>query len=86
MILNLSNEPPASSKAPNQALNDMDVLCTFKIKIDGKNMDHGCIIESEHIEIKINVPNFSEKPPTSAKAPNQNLKDINVLCNLKIKL
>ena len=33
-IPNLSLEPPASSKAPNKDLNDMDVLCTFKIKIE----------------------------------------------------
>ena len=30
---NSSQEPPASSKAPNQDLKDMDVLCTFKMKI-----------------------------------------------------
>merc|ERR1712112_758672 len=33
---NPSQEPPASSKAPNQDLQDMDVLCTFKIKIEPK--------------------------------------------------
>ena len=31
-MLNLSQEPPVSSKAQNQDLKDMDVLCTFKIK------------------------------------------------------
>ena len=36
-------EPHASSKAPNQDLRDMDVLCTFKIKIESKNSDNGCI-------------------------------------------
>ena len=40
---NLSQEPPASSKAPNEELNDMDVLYTFKIKIESKNSDHGYI-------------------------------------------
>ena len=40
---NPSVEPPASSKAPNQDLKDMDVLCTFKIKIESKNSDHVCI-------------------------------------------
>ena len=40
---NSSKEPPASSKAPNHDLNDMDVLCTFKIKIESQNLDHGCI-------------------------------------------
>ena len=40
---NPSQEPPASSKAPNEDLKDMDVLCTFKIKIESQNSDHGYI-------------------------------------------
>ena len=39
---NPSQKPPASSKAPNQELKDMDVLCTFKIKIESQNRDLGC--------------------------------------------
>ena len=39
---NLSQEPPASSKAPNQYLEDMDVLCTFKIKIESQNSEYLC--------------------------------------------
>ena len=38
---NPSQEPPASPKAPNEDLKDMDVLCTFKIKIESQNLDHG---------------------------------------------
>ena len=37
---NPSQEPPASSKAPKEDLKDMDVLCTFKIKIESQNLDH----------------------------------------------
>ena len=40
---NPTQKPPASSKAQNEDLKDMDVLCTFKIKIDSHNLDHGCI-------------------------------------------
>ena len=40
---NPSQEPPVSSKAPNEDLKDMDVLCTFKIKIESQNSDHWCI-------------------------------------------
>ena len=36
---NPSQEPPASSKAPNEDLKDMDVLCTFKIKTKSQNSD-----------------------------------------------
>ena len=39
---NPSQEPPASSKAPKDALKDIDVLCTFKIKIENQDLDHGC--------------------------------------------
>ena len=38
---NPNQEPPASSKAPNEYLKDMDVLCTFKIKMGSKNFNHG---------------------------------------------
>ena len=40
---NPSKEAPAFSKAPNEDLKDMDVLCTFKIKIESQNSDHCCV-------------------------------------------
>ena len=40
---NPNQEPPQSSKAPNEDLKDMDVLCTFKIKIESQNLDQGYI-------------------------------------------
>ena len=40
---NPSQEPPASSKAPDEDLKDMDVHCTFKIKIKSQNSGHGYI-------------------------------------------
>ena len=49
MIPNPSQEPPASSKAQNQDVKDMDVLCTFKINIESQNL--------EHRYIKDNCPN-----------------------------
>ena len=49
MIPNPSQEPPASSKAQNQDVKDMDVLCTFKINIESQNL--------EHRYIKGNCPN-----------------------------
>ena len=42
-MANPSQEPSACLKAPNEDLNDMDVLCTFKMKIESQNLDHGCI-------------------------------------------
>ena len=40
-IQTLSQEPPASSKALNQDLKDMDDLCTFKIQIESQNLEYG---------------------------------------------
>ena len=40
---NPSQEPPASSKAPNEDFKDIGVLCTFKIKKKSHNLDYGCI-------------------------------------------
>ena len=42
-VQNPSQEPPASSKAPYQVLKDMDVLCTFKVKLESQNLEYGCI-------------------------------------------
>ena len=40
----------------------------------------------DHIQIKINMPNPSQEPPASSKAPNEDVKDMNVLCAFKIKI
>ena len=39
---NPSQDPPSSSKSPNEDLKDVDVFCTFKIKVEGRNSDYGC--------------------------------------------
>ena len=42
-VSNPSQEPPVSSKATYEDLKEMDFLCTFKIKIERQNSDHGYI-------------------------------------------
>ena len=42
---NPNKKAPASSKAPSQDLEDIDVLCTLKIKIESQISEHGCIID-----------------------------------------
>ena len=39
-----------------------------------------------HIQIKIKMPNPRKEPPASFKAPNVDLKNMEVLCTLKIKI
>ena len=41
---------------------------------------------SDHIQINIRMANPSQEPLASSKAPNQDLNDIDVLCNLKIRI
>ena len=82
---NPSQEPPASSKAPNEDLKDMDVLCTFKIKIESQNSDHGCVKNQCPYSNHDQDVNPTQEPTASSKAPNEDLKDLDVLCNFKIK-
>ena len=83
---NSSQELPAFSKSPNKDLKDMDVLCTLKIKIESQNLDQGVSQTSDHIQIKIKMPSSSQEPPVSSKAPNEDFKDMDVLCTFKIKI
>ena len=68
---NPSQDPPASSKAPNKDLEDLDVLCTFK----SKNLDHGYIKDQWPYPNKMKVSNLRQEPPVSSKAPKKDLKD-----------
>ena len=83
---NPSHKPPASSKAPNQDLKDMDVLCTFKMKIKAKICNMALSKTSEYIIVKIKMPNPSLEPPASSTASNEDLKYLDVLCTFKINI
>ena len=83
---NPSQGPPASSKAPNQDLKDMDVLCTFKIKIEGQNLEYGCIKDQWPYPNQSQDAKPQSEPPMSFKAPNEDLQDRDVLGTLKIKI
>ena len=41
---------------------------------------------SDLIKIKIKIPNPSQEPPASSKAPNDDLNEMNDLCTIKIKI
>ena len=41
---------------------------------------------SDHIEMKIKMPNPSQEPLAPTKAPYQDLKDMSILCTFKIKM
>ena len=83
---NSSQKPAVSLKIPNEDLMDMDVLCTFKIKIESRNLDHEYLKDRGPYKIKIKMPNPSQEPPMSSKAPSEDFKDIDVLCIFKINI
>ena len=58
-----NQEPPASSKAPNMYLEEMEVLCTFKIKIEKIGVSE----ISNHIQTNKDRPKSSWKPLLSSK-------------------
>ena len=41
---------------------------------------------SDQFQIKIKIPNASQEPPAPTKAPNHDLKDMDVLCFFKVKI
>ena len=57
-----SQEPPVSSKAPNEDLKDMDFLCTFKIKIESQNLEYGCTKDQWSYPNKLPVYNYQAEP------------------------
>ena len=75
---NPNQEPPKSSKAQNQDLQDIEVFCKI-----GKE---GVSKTSDHIQIQTKIQNPSQEPPASSKVPNQDLEDIDVFCIFKIKI
>ena len=66
-MITLNQEPPASSKSPNQDLKVIDVLCTFKIKKKPKIWKRGLPKTSDHIQMKIKMRNPSQEPTASSK-------------------
>ena len=72
-----------SYKVPNE---DMNVLCTFKSRWRAKIQKMVVSKTSDHIQIKIKISDPSQEPPVSSKPPNEDLKDMDVLCTFKIKI
>ena len=80
---NHSQEPPATSKSPNQDLKDMYTRHTSKIEIESQKIDHGWIKDQCQYsnKEKSNSGTFS-----ILQCPNQDLKDMHVLFTLKFNI
>ena len=83
---NPSQSPPVSSKVSNMELKDMDVFCTFKSRYRANTGNVVVSITSDHICIKMQIPNPGQQSPASFKAPNEDLKDMDVLSTFKTKI
>ena len=82
---NPSEEPPASCKAQNEDLEDMDAICTFKIKIASQISNHGYMKDQWSYPNQDNIPNPSQEQPVSQK-PELKTEDMDVLYTFKIKI
>merc|ERR1711954_345417 len=86
-MTNPSQELPTSSKVPNMDFKEIEVLFTLKINLDlAKIQNMGISKTSDYIQIKIKMPQPSQEPPAPSKVPNEDLKDMDVLCTFKIKI
>ena len=85
---NPNQEISTSSKSPNKDLNDMEVLCTFKINVESLNFlqGRGPSTLKDYIQIMIKMQNSNDEPQAPTQKPIQDWKDIEVLCTLKINL
>ena len=83
---NYSQEPPASSKAQSQEFRDMEVLVTFKIQIEKQNSEHGYSKDQCQYPYQDQDAKTQSGTSSSLQPPNEDLKDIDVLCTFKIKI
>ena len=68
---------------PQSGLKGHGCFCTFKIKVESQNLDHGCIKDQWP------YPNQDQdtKPQAGTfKAPNKDLNDMDILCTLEIEI
>ena len=81
-----SQEPPAYSKPLDKDLKGMDVIGTFKIKIESRIQNLRELKISDHISINTKMPNPNQEYQASSNAQNQALKNMDVLCTFKVKI
>ena len=81
-----NQEHPASLILPNQDLKDMDVLYTFKIKMENQKSEHLCVKVQWTYPKQNQDAKPRQEPSTPNKARNHDLKDMDVLCTFKIKI
>ena len=72
---NPKKETPASSKAPNQDLKGIAVLCTIKIKIESKNLEHRYIKDQWPYSNQDQDPKSQSRTSSILHSPKSVLKE-----------
>ena len=67
---NPNQEPPASTKSPNQELRNMDVLCIFQSKIESQNSEYWCLKDQWPYQNQ----DQDAKPQSGTSSPKQSPK------------
>ena len=83
---NPNQEPPVSSKAPNQDLKDMDVLCIFKIKIVSPNLEHVCTKDQQLFTNQEKDVKPHSGTSSFLQSPKEGLKGHGCSLHLQIKM
>ena len=78
-----SDKPVASSETPNQDYRTWMLFAPSKSRKRAKIWIMGVSKTSDHIHIMIKMPYPSQEPPSSSKAPNEDLKDMMFFAPLK---
>ena len=83
---NRSQEPPGSSKAKNEDLEEMDVLCIFKTKRESQNFDYGFL--KDHWPYLNHDQDTKPQPGSSStlQSPKWGLKGHGCSLHLQIKI
>ena len=76
---NPSQELPASSRASNHNLKDIDILWAFNFKRESQIQNNNIAKTSNPLQVNIKIPKPCQKPPATSKVPN-------ILCTFKIKI
>ena len=66
---NPSKEPPVSSKAQTEDLKDMDILCSFKIKIDSQTKNKAKNIHFKTYTLNLKPSALNQKSWTKKHKP-----------------
>ena len=85
-MTNPSQEPPAPTKAPNQDLEEMYVLCIFKMMIESTNSEYGCTKDKQPYPNQDKDAKPQSETFSLLQSPKSGFKELDLLCTVKIQI